>query len=211
MNRLVIIGAAELGSLIHSLADQTEEYEVVGYYDDRFSKSSFNDKPVLGQTDDLIKDHAAKKFDSIIIAVGYNHMSVRKKLFDELNGKIPFATIIHRSVYLDKSVKVGQGSVIFPGCVIDQHVVIGNNVLFNTAVSISHHSSVGDHCFLAPRVAIAGRVTIEQSCFIGIGTIIKDMITVKNNCVIGAGSLVLKDLESYKLAYGAPANVISDI
>lgn len=211
MKRLVIIGAAELGSLIHHMADLGREYEVVGYYDDHFSKSEFNGKPVLGITAAILNDYKGGKFDSVIIAIGYNHMQARQKLFDKLTGKIPFATIIHSSAYIDKSSRVGEGSVIFPGCVIDQYVTIGNNVLLNTAVSISHHSSVGDHCFFGPRVAIAGRVAVQQSCFIGIGAIIKDLITIKNNCIVGAGSLVLKDIERNKLVYGVPAKVINDI
>ncbi len=211
MKRLVIIGAAELGSLIHHMADQGSEYEVIGYYDDRFSTSTFNGKPVLGITDAILNDHNDGKFDAVIIAIGYNHMPVRKKLFDKLTGKIPFATIIHRSAYIDKSSTVGEGSVIFPGCVIDQYVTIGNNILLNTAVSISHHSSVGDHCFFGPRVAVAGRVTVQECCFMGIGAIVKDLVTIKNNCVVGAASLVLKDIESNKLVYGVPAKVVTDI
>ncbi|MEO6305173.1 MAG: acetyltransferase [Bacteroidia bacterium] len=210
MNKLVIIGAAELGGLIHHLARQSGDYEVVGYYDDHSILKTFNALPVFGKTDRIIKDHQSGKFDFLFIAIGYNHMLVRENLFKQFSGKIPFATIIHNSAYVDRSSNIGEGSVIFPGCVIDQFVTIGKNVLLNTAVSVSHHSSIDDHCFLAPRVAVAGRVNISQNCFIGIGSIIKDLVNIKDNCIIGAGSLVLKDVESNKKVYGVPAKVVED-
>jgi sugar O-acyltransferase (sialic acid O-acetyltransferase NeuD family) len=210
MQKLAIIGAAELGSLVLHLAKETGKYTVVGFYDDRSKLGSFEGQPLLGKVSDIEKDFIDKKFDQLVVAVGYNHMAVRKKLFLDLSSSIPFATIIHPSAIVHHSSSVGSGSIIFPGCVIDQYANVGNNVLLNTAVTIAHHSNVGDHCFITPRVALAGRVTIGTSCFIGIGAIVKDEITIGDNCILGAGSLVLKSIEKNKLAYGSPAKVIKD-
>lgn len=207
MKKLAIIGAAELGILIQHLAEQSGKYSVVGFYDDN-KTGVFNSLPILGTVEMAESDYKKNVFDETFIAIGYNHMPLRKKLFDCFHNSIPFATIIHPSAYVDPSCKIGVGTVIFPGCIVDQFSNIGNNVLLNTGVSVAHHTTIGDHCFLAPRVNIAGRTEIKNQCFIGIGSIILDLVVVECNCTIGAGSLVLKSIEPDSIVFGSPAKKI---
>ena len=208
MKKLAIIGAAELGSLITHYVSDAKQFQVVGFYDD-FKTGFFNELPILGKTQQIENDFQNGIFDEIIIAIGYNYMPQRRQLFDVFSDKIPFATIIHPSAYVDASCKIGKGTIIFAGCVLDQFAEIGDNVLLNAGVCVAHHTSVGNHCFLAPRVALAGRIEIKEQCFIGIGAIIKDLIIVENNATIGAGALVLKNIEANSTYFGSPAKKIN--
>ena len=206
--RIAIIGAAELGRLIASHAVSDANLEVIGFYDDFKEISSYLNFPLLGKTDSIVEDYKNKKFDAIMIGIGYNKMEARASLFNRFKGQIPFANIVHSSSYVDKSCKLGEGVFILPGVIVDLDVIIEDNVLINTGTIIAHHTKIGRHSFIAPGVHIAGLVNIGEECFIGIGAIVKDCITINNRSVIGAGSLVLKDTEENSISIGSPAKFL---
>ncbi|WP_421941601.1 NeuD/PglB/VioB family sugar acetyltransferase [Pedobacter sp.] len=206
--RIAIIGADELGKLIAYHAIEDSGYEVVGYYDDFKTNTSFDGYPILGKTGSVIKDFEAGKFDKIIIAIGYNHMDARASIFETFKNKIPFANIIHSSAYIDKQCKLGEGIFILPKVAVDMGTEIDDNVLLNTGTIVAHHTKIGKHSFVAPGVHFAGLINVGEKCFIGIGAIIKDCITIENSSVIGAGSLVLKDTEKHSVSIGSPAKII---
>jgi len=204
MKKLAIIGSGLLGKLIcyHASAN----FNVVGYYDDFTAGEN-----ILGKTDSILKDFENKKFDALIIGIGYAQMQARVSLFTKFKNKIPFANIIHASSYIDKSTTLGEGIVILPGCTIDMECEIGDNVLCNTGCTIAHHSIIGNHCFLAPSVSIAGLVHVNRACFIGVGATLKDSINIGEYSIIGAGSVVIKNVEEKTISVGVPAKVIKNI
>ena len=204
MKKLAIIGSSLLGKLITYHAEN--DFEVVGYYDDFTSG-----KNVLGKTENILKDFENKKFDCLIIGIGYAQMKARVELFNRYKNKIPFANVIHSSSYIDKSVKLGEGIFILPGCTIDMECELGDNVLCNTGCTIAHHTTINSHCFLGPSVSIAGLVNVNMACFIGVGSTLKDSITIGQYSIIGAGSVVIKDIEERTVSVGVPAKVIKKI
>ena len=206
--RLAIIGAGELGKLVAYHAATDAGFEIAGYYDDFVKTESFNGKPVLGKCDQILADHKEKVFDQLFIGIGYDHMDVRSKYFEQFSGQIPFANIIHSSSYIDPSCKLGTGIFILPGNVLDLEVTVEDNVLINTGGTIAHHSKIGAHSFLAPAVQIAGLVMVAERCFIGIGATIVDCINVATGSVIGAGSVVLNDTEENSVSVGVPAKIV---
>jgi len=208
--RLAIIGAAELGGLIAHHAEEDQGWEVVGYYDDFSKASEFLERPVLGNTEQLLGHFKEGRFDALMIGIGYNHMTARASLFDRFKNQIPFARLVHSSAYVDPSCTVGEGVFLFPRVVVDMHCVIEDNVLINTGGIVAHHTIVGAHSFLAPGVHIAGRIAIGPRCFLGIGCTIADLIHVGENAFIGAGSVVISDVPANTLSVGVPARVIKD-
>lgn len=206
--RLAIAGAAELGRLIAYHAEQDGGYTVAGFYDDFRKEESFNGRPVLGNTEKIVKDYHDGLFDSLMVGIGYNHMESRAALFDRLKGKVPFANVIHSSCYVDPSCTLGEGIFLLPGVVLDTGVVIEDNVLINTSGTIAHHSKVEAHSFLAPGVHVAGLVRIGRCSFVGIGSTIIDCVSIAPYGVIGAGSVVLRDTEEHSVYVGVPASRI---
>jgi sugar O-acyltransferase (sialic acid O-acetyltransferase NeuD family) len=208
MKKLAIIGSNDLGQLIAYHAINDAHFDVVGFFDDF---ASLNDTvlgiPILGKTD-LIEDFFLNGvFDFLIVGIGYNHMRIRKVIFETLKGKVPFGNVIHSSSYVDSSVILGVGIFILPGCTIDKDVIIGDNVLLNTSVVIAHDTIIESHCFLAPAVNIAGKVHIKECCIIGIGSTIIDNIIIHSMIQIGGGTVVINDLTSSGLYVGIPAKI----
>lgn len=197
---LAILGAGELGKQIANFAITDKHYKEVLFYDD-----SNTDSHVKGTSESLLKDFNDKKFDELIIGIGYNHLEARKKRYEYFRDKIPFGKIVHSSSWVDVSAKISEGCIIYPKCTIDKNVQINANTILNLNCTIAHDTSIGAHSFLAPTVSVAGFCTIGNGNFIGIGTIIKDTVTLSDFVQTGAGTVVIKEIKETGIYVGNPA------
>lgn len=209
MNRLAIIGSGELGQQVAHFAKETGKYKVVGWFDDCQTKGTIiGGYPILGLTNE-IHNFYNKTFDSIFIAIGYNHLKIKKEIYLKLKNKIPLATIIHKTAIIDKTAKIGEGVIVYPGAILDKDVEIKDNVVINLGCVISHNTTVGLHCFVAPAVCIAGFVHIDELCVVGINSTIIDNINIVSNCTIGANATVTKDIAVSGKYIGTPAKRVN--
>ena len=204
MNKTVaILGAGELGQQIANFAVNDNHYSEVLFYDD------INNGPhIKGTSESLLQDFRDKKFDELIIGIGYHHLEVRKKKYEHFRDKIPFGKIIHTTCWVDPSAKIGEGCVIYPKCTIDKNVQIGANTILNLNCTIAHDSLIGAHTFFGPTVSVAGFCTIGKENFIGVGTIVKDTVMLSDFVQTGAGTIVIKDIKEGGIYVGNPARKI---
>jgi sugar O-acyltransferase (sialic acid O-acetyltransferase NeuD family) len=207
--KLAIIGSGDLGQLIAHHARLTQQFEVVGYFDDYAQAGEIKSGiPVLGSTQLVEASFQSGVFEQLMIAIGYKHFDARAFFFDKYFGSIPFATVVHPSAIVDPTCEIGEGSAVLSGCILDVHVKIGKNVLLNTGVMVAHDSSIGDHSFLAPRCNIAGFVQVGTKNFIGIGANVIDNISTVALAFVGGGALVNRNIEEPGLFVGVPAKKI---
>lgn len=205
---LAILGSGHLGQQIAYFAISDGHYDDVVFFDDFTSDEKRNGYTILGGTNDLEKEFSEKSFDELIIGLGYKHLEVKKKLFEQFENKIPFGKIIHSTSWVDKTAKVKKGCVIYPTCSIDANTVIDENTVLNIGCTIAHDSVIGKHSFLSPRVAIAGFVKIEELCIIGINATLIDNLKICSRSQLGAGTVMIKDSEKPGLYVGNPARFI---
>lgn len=210
MIRVAIIGSGDLGNQIRHMISSIQGMLAVAYFDDFENigvvKSGI---PVLGAVDDVLTSFSKNEFDQLILGIGYKHMDIRAKVYDEFKGKIPFAKIIHPSSFVDYSARIDEGCVVYPGCVIDQHVHLSDNVLLNVGCTIAHDTTIGAHSFLSPRVALAGFINVGPKVNLGINTTVIDNIDICANTRTGGGAVVTKNIESSGLYLGVPAKLIN--
>jgi sugar O-acyltransferase (sialic acid O-acetyltransferase NeuD family) len=207
--KLAIIGAGELGRLAAHHAVNDSHYELVGFYDDVRQGPSFEGFPVFGAVEQVLADFDAKRFDKVFIAIGYSQMKARAGWYERLKGRIPLATIIHSTCYVDPSCTVGEGSFLLPRCTLDFGVVLKDNVLLNTGVTIAHHTVVSENCFIGPGVRMAGLIRMMPNCFIGTGATITNSIEIARNSVVGAGAVVIKSTSEDSVSVGVPAKQLA--
>ena len=114
MKKLALIGSKDFAHQIRSFANQTGEYEVVGYFDDFSSKGTIIEGlPILGKIEDIIPTYEKNVFDYLFFAAGYNNFQFREETFSSLKGKVPFANIIMPNAKLSNNVRLGEGVLIF--------------------------------------------------------------------------------------------------
>lgn len=155
---------------------------------------------------DISTPEEYQKILPVIAAVGAPEL--RRKMVAEW-GSDNFETIIAEYAYVDKTAKIGEGSIIAPRAVITTNVEIGKHVIVNIAASISHNSKLGDYVTVSPGAHIAGNVVLGGGVFVGIGAIISNNIEIASGSVVGAGAVVLESIfEENSVVVGTPARVI---
>lgn len=203
MSRIAIIGSGDLGIQIRKLVVETDN-TFVGFFDDYQTDGEL----IIGKTSEIVKCYNEGLFDEILIGIGYKHMWFRSKLYGDLNGLVPFATLIHPSSYVDINAQIGPGTIIYPGCTIDSGVTLSGNNLLNVGVVLAHDTEIGSNTFISPSVAIAGFVKIGSACIIGLNASIIDNLCIESGTQIGAGTVVIRSIDKPGLYVGNPAKFV---
>lgn len=202
MKQLAIAGASALGRQIeHHLMFATEEFRVVGFFDDFAPQEG----DVIGTMNQIADDYAAGRFDCLMIGVGYKAMEFRSALLSRIRGRIPLASLVSRNAVVDPTAEISEGAVILNGSLIDQDVQVGANCFFSLGCSISHETIIGENTYCAPRVTVCGRSQIGKSCFLGANCTILGGLTVADHVTVGAGAVVTKSISEPGVYIGCPA------
>lgn len=208
MKTLAIIGSGDLGLQIAHYAISDGHFQKIVFFDD-VSKAQFSKGfEILGTTNDIEACFGQKQFDALTIGIGYKHLQARQSIFERFENKIPFATIVHSTVWKDPTATVESGCVIYPGCIIDAGAVVSANCVVNLGSVIAHDARVSRHTFVSAGVNIAGFALIGQRCNIGIGSTIINNIEITDDTLIGAGTVVIKNIEQSGIYVGNPHKFI---
>lgn len=207
---LAILGAGALGQQIAHFALQDSHFEKVVFFDDFSNEKETGNIPILGNSDAIEKKYAEGLFDELLIGIGYHHLDTKKSFYEKFKETIPFATLIHPTVWVDPTAIIAKGCVVYPNSCLDQRVEIGENTLINLSVTIAHDSKVGAHSFLSPSVAIAGFCTLGEQNFLGIQTTVIDNIQTCHHVSTGGGSVVVKNILEPGTYFGVPVKKIKN-
>ena len=109
--KLLIIGAGELGKQIFSINEESKNYDVVGFLDDFKKDRTFMNLPILGGLSALEDLRQRGVFDKIMIGIGYDHLKIRDVLHQKFK-EIPFGSVVHPRATVESTATVGSGSVI---------------------------------------------------------------------------------------------------
>lgn len=174
-----------------------------GTYIDQFLIEQF-DKKVFNQ-----HINRQKNSQSAIICVSDNKL--KKNIYFDLNGNIPFSSSIHPGSIISPLAKLGDCLIINANAVIQPYAQIGSGVMIHSGVIVEHDNIIGNFSNLAPGVTLAGGVTVGEGTTIYTGTSIAPSVAIGSNTIVGAGSLVLHDLPDNVVAYGSPAKIVKEL
>ncbi len=173
-----------------------------------------NDIPVLGGWNDFLKWARGKKTKNIsfLVAMGGNKGKERLDLQNKIS-KLGFSplTIWHPASYIAKRAVLGTGSQILAHATICVEANIGKACIINTGAQVDHECVLGDGVHIMPGAVLAGCVKVGKFATIGSGAVILPRIKIGEGAVIGAGAVVTKDVKSYTVVTGIPAEIIKRI
>jgi sugar O-acyltransferase (sialic acid O-acetyltransferase NeuD family) len=193
----VIGGGGHAKVVIRAL--QESGYLVEAVYDDSPEKRGRRvaGVPVVGPVSQI----AERGRIAAVIAVGDNAM--RRDLASKLD--LEWIIVVHPRAFVDKSAKIGQGTVICAGAVIQPEAVLGQHVIVNTGASIDHDCRIGDFVHLAPGAHLAGEVSVEEGALVGTGASVTPRRMIGAWSILGAGAVAIHDVPARTTAIGVPA------
>ncbi len=196
-NELVVIGAGGHAKVVIS-AIRSSGGSVYGVYDDNASShgKQILGVPILGPV-----SQAPEANRPGVIAIGSNR--VRQLLDAQL--PMEWATVIHRTAWIDESAQIGPGTVIFAGAIVQPDTVIGRHVILNTGASADHDNILRDYSQVAPGANLGGGVQLGEGAFIGIGASVRQYLSIGAWSTVGGGAMVAADVKDNTLVVGVPA------
>ncbi len=146
---------------------------------------------------------------SFFVAIGDNwaRWKIAQRLAATVDD-IEFPAVVHPSVLVSRSARIGPGSVIMAGSIVATNAIVGEGCIVYTASTVNHDCRMDDYASISPGVHLGGGAAIGMRSSIGIGSTLREKISIGRDSVIGAGSVVLDDIPDDTVAYGVPAKVI---
>jgi sugar O-acyltransferase (sialic acid O-acetyltransferase NeuD family) len=144
-----------------------------------------------------------------LVAIGNPHGRVRLRLHEALVAEgLQAVTIAHPTAWIDKNVRIGEGSQILAGAIVLAEAVIGKQCIINTKASVDHEDILEGGVEVAPGATLCGLVKIGINGWICAGATVLPRISIGTDSVVGAGAVVTKDVPDGVTVVGVPARPI---
>jgi sugar O-acyltransferase (sialic acid O-acetyltransferase NeuD family) len=206
---IIICGGGFAREVIWLARECSSEWDVVGVLDDTptLQGTEVCDVPVLGNIDEW------QRFSNAFFVVALGSPRSRKSIVErmELQGKVPFGTLIHPSVRYSQYVSFSEGCIITAGCILSTQIALGRHCICNLSSTVGHDVTFGDYVTIAPQVAISGNITLGNGVEIGTGAVLVEKLSVGIGGFVGAGAVVTKPVFENALAVGAPARQLKTL
>lgn len=206
MKDIIIVGAGNLGLDVYGLIQEINEkqptWRVKGFLNDfpvDLSNYQINEK-VIG----TIKDWIPSPGDHYALAIGSptGKEMVVKSLKDK--GCI-FETLVSPFAFVNKTAKIGEGSIILSTSKIAPCVQIGSFVVIGDT-TMAAESSIGDFSNTASYVNIYKNIRIGKRVQIWSHSVVLNH--VGDDATIGAGSVVISKVKKGIKVFGNPAKKV---
>ena len=207
---VIIIGGAGHGSIIASCIKDNRnkyrdfEWEIAGFCNDY--DEYVDGYPVLGKLSDiprLLDD--GYYFAWGIHLIGRNVKTA--ELFEELN--IPddkWATIIHKSAFIDDSVIIEPGAFIMYNAYIAPRTHIGKCTMIKANTNIGHDVNIGAISHIAMGATVVSYANIGYCSDVAVSSTVLANITIGNYSMLGAASILTRDIPDNDIYIGSPAS-----
>jgi sugar O-acyltransferase (sialic acid O-acetyltransferase NeuD family) len=214
VKKLIIIGgrtgALEVKGIVDDINHAIPTYELVGILDDddTIQGKSVGGIIVLG-TLEKAGTFPGVKYVFAIGSIGTqlkrSNIMARLKLEPD-----DFESIIHPTVILNDSAKVGRGCIVHPRATICNDARIGDFVIVAVASTIGPYATLGDYSMVTSHVLLLSNAKIGEAAFVGSLTCVLENVTIGSYARIGVGSVVGRDVKEGTFAMGNPLRLLGN-
>jgi acetyltransferase EpsM len=213
--KLIIIGGRGDGLVAASMARADQfydiKYEFIGFLNDHIPVGDMiSGYPVIGKPTDWSKFGGDVMFYIALHKV--KEMPARVMKIESLG--IPqdrLANIIHKSVYIGDSVKMGYGCLIAQNVVIQPNSWFGVNVSVRAGVNIGHDAILNDFSYVGPNAVLCGGARLEKAAHLGPNSTLENGCLMGEFSVVSSNTAIMKDTEAYGIYMGNPARQIRSL
>ncbi|HVE43118.1 MAG TPA: NeuD/PglB/VioB family sugar acetyltransferase [Planctomycetota bacterium] len=185
MESIFVYGAGGQGRVVlDTLKNGLVEYGVSAVVDDN---ERLHGEKVLGA---LVQGIEAIGNERGFIAIGDN--AARLRIASRYRGRL--VTLVHRTAFLSRETRVGEGSVLMAATVVNVGSRIGSNVIINTGATVDHDCTIEDGVHIAPGCHLCGGVKVGAGTLLGVGSVVVPGVRIGRNVFIQAGQTVTRDV-----------------
>jgi sugar O-acyltransferase (sialic acid O-acetyltransferase NeuD family) len=185
MESIFVYGAGGQGRVVlDTLKNGLVEYGVTTLVDDNEDLHGQKVMNVVVQGNEAIGDERG------FIAIGDN--AARMRIASRYRGRL--VTLVHRTAFVSKETRLGEGSVMMAATVVNVGCRIGSNVIINTGATVDHDCTIEDGVHVAPGCHLCGGVEVGEGTLLGVGTVVVPGIRIGRNVFIQAGQTVTRDV-----------------
>lgn len=215
MTPLVLVGAGgfarETAEVVHAINDRCPAWDLLGFVDDDpdLAGRMVDGVPVLGPVSRVHDLPRAR----VVVCTGHpgNYFS-RRRIVEGLGlAHDRFATLVHPTAVVPRSVSLGHGTVVLAQVVATTGVRVGAHVALMPGVVLTHDDVVGDYATFGAGARLAGRVTVEEGAYVGAGALVRENRTVGASALVGMGAVVTTDVPSREVWAGVPARFLRKV
>lgn len=206
MKHLIIIGAGGFGREVYCSATESigfgNEFDIKGFLDpDAHKLDGFEGyPPILGVED----SYPIEEDDVFVCAFG--NVELKKKCCEKIISKGgSFITLIHKTAYVSKNVRIGNGCIVLAGARIHCDVTIGDFVVVQPYAIIGHDVQVGNWSLINALADCGGMSKVGEMCTINTTAFILPLSKIEDGATVGAESLVLRKVKAGQTVLGVPA------
>ncbi len=209
---VVIIGGSGHGCVIEACIKDNRnkyndlEWDIAGYCNDY--DTEIDGFPVLGKICDIPRlIEEGYYFAWGIHLIGKNHVTA--KLFESLN--IPderWATIIHRTAFVDDTVVLEPGVFIMYNAYIAPRTHIGKCTMIKANTNIGHDVNIGAISHVAMGSTIVSCANMGYCSDIAVSATMLAHTTIGDYSMLGASSLLTHVIGNEEIWVGSPARFL---
>ena len=212
MKDLVIVGTGGVGKetalIVEDINEISQEWNLLGFIDDNkeLVGKEINGYKVLGDREFL------NNFDKeVYVVIAIADHCIKEELVKYLTNKnIQYATLIHPSVKINRTISIGKGCIIYQNVIMTVNINIGNHVIISPKCGIGHDSLIEDYVTVLWNVNISGSERIRQGVTLGSGCTIIQGLEIGRESFVGAGAVVIRDIDESKTAVGVPTRYVGE-
>ena len=212
MKDLVIVGTGGVGKetalIVEDINEISQEWNLLGFIDDNkeLIGKEINGYKVLGDREFL------NNFDKeVYVVIAIADYCIKEELVKYLTNKnIKYATLIHPSVKINRTISIGKGCIIYQNVIMTVNINIGNHVIISPKCGIGHDSLIEDYVTVLWNVNISGSERIRQGVTLGSGCTIIQGLEIGRGSFVGAGAVVIRDIDESKTAVGVPTRYVGE-
>lgn len=216
MKKLVIFGGSGIGMIAASIAEDNQEYEVLGFLNDVIEVGSYIGKykkfPVIGKSEDYVK---YKDMKDCYFCIAYVGMQREKETFSKISElditPDRYATLIHPTAVIPSGYcKIGNGVIIAPLAQLSPDSTMADNTMLLGNAFLGHDSFMDTFAHVATNGVIGANVHVGKSVHIGSNATVREKVTIGDYSLVGSCSLVLKDVPENSIVVGNPARLLRE-
>ena len=211
MKNIVVLGAGDFGKevawLIEEINQATPTYNLLGYLDDDERKigQSYVGYPCLGPISQLRELSQTRR---VVAVVAMQDGDVRKRVVDMFPDFNDWETLVHPTVKIASTSKLGKGCVFCARGILSVDSVVDDFCIFNFAVTIGHDCIVEKYVSIMSGSTISGRVVIGEGAYLATHSVVIPSKKIGKRAKVGAGSVVIRNVKDDASVMGVPAKVL---